>query len=224
MIAGVPYDAEIEYLESTGEQWIDTGLPLTSADTIRASFARLPTTGRYDVIFGARHNVTERNISCGIYQFSAATASLFCDFANGDDYNQYRCIAATNATGDYRVELSAGLCRIEYPGGTAIRTVRNEGEFTTSENCRIFSGGGFPNKFWSGATNFRGRFYSFSIERGGVLVRDLIPVRAGNMGTTYDRVTRRLFGSQGTGAFVRGRDIATPVMGLHRYPQIGGEA
>ena len=34
MIRGLPYDAELEYLESTGTQWIDTGIKLRSTDTI----------------------------------------------------------------------------------------------------------------------------------------------------------------------------------------------
>ena len=50
------------------------------------------------------------------------------------------------------------------------------------------------------------------------LVRDFIPVRVGNTGYIYDRVTRKLFGNQGTGSFLLGPDVARPVMGLHLYP------
>lgn len=34
MIRGIPYDAEIEYLQSTGTQWIDTGVVPTAGTII----------------------------------------------------------------------------------------------------------------------------------------------------------------------------------------------
>jgi hypothetical protein len=39
------------------------------------------------------------------------------------------------------------------------------------------------------------------------LVLDLIPVRKGNVGYMYDRVSGQLFGNQGTGEFVLGPDL-----------------
>ena len=38
-------------------------------------------------------------------------------------------------------------------------------------------------------------------------VLDLIPVRKGNIGYMYDRVSGQLFGNQGTGAFIIGNDV-----------------
>jgi hypothetical protein len=43
--------------------------------------------------------------------------------------------------------------------------------------------------------------------RGDELLRDFIPVRKGNIGYMYDRVSGQLFGNQGTGEFVLGPDL-----------------
>ena len=48
--------------------------------------------------------------------------------------------------------------------------------------------------------------YSIKIWDNNILVRDLIPVRKGNIGYMYDRVSGQLFGNQGTGDFVIGPD------------------
>ena len=51
------------------------------------------------------------------------------------------------------------------------------------------------------------RLYGFRMwNLSGTLI-DLIPVRSGNIGYVYDRVSRSLFGNQGTGNFVLGQDI-----------------
>lgn len=48
--------------------------------------------------------------------------------------------------------------------------------------------------------------YSFSIKKAGSLVLDFIPVRVGNVGYMYDKVSGKLFGNAGTGAFILGAD------------------
>ena len=42
-----------------------------------------------------------------------------------------------------------------------------------------------------------------------ILVRDLIPVRVGNVGYMYDKVSGQLFGNSGTGNFILGPDVKT---------------
>ena len=39
----LPYDAEVEYLESTGTQWIDTGIKLVSMNAVWESMVAFPT-------------------------------------------------------------------------------------------------------------------------------------------------------------------------------------
>ena len=53
--------------------------------------------------------------------------------------------------------------------------------------------------------------YSFKIWKNGVFVRDYIPVRKGTVGYLYDRVSGKLFGNAGTGAFTYGNDLKYPI-------------
>lgn len=51
------------------------------------------------------------------------------------------------------------------------------------------------------------RIYGYRFIAGGHTLTDLIPVRVGDVGYMYDRVSGQLFGNQGTGEFVLGPDI-----------------
>jgi hypothetical protein len=44
-------------------------------------------------------------------------------------------------------------------------------------------------------------------DANSVLIRDIIPVRVGNVGYMYDNVSGQLFGNAGTGNFILGNDI-----------------
>jgi hypothetical protein len=50
------------------------------------------------------------------------------------------------------------------------------------------------------------KLYSCKITDNGTVVRDFIPVRVGQTGYMYDKVSGQLFGNSGTGSFILGRD------------------
>lgn len=52
-----------------------------------------------------------------------------------------------------------------------------------------------------------GTYYAFTVSRDGVVTHDLIPVRRGNTGYMYDRITNRRFGNAGAGDFAYGLDV-----------------
>jgi hypothetical protein len=52
------------------------------------------------------------------------------------------------------------------------------------------------------------KLYFCKINVDSNLVRDLIPVRIGNVGYMYDKVSGKLFENQGTGNFILGPDKA----------------
>ena len=54
--------------------------------------------------------------------------------------------------------------------------------------------------------NTGGQIYYAKIIVDGVLVRDFIPVRVGQIGYLYDKVSGELFGNQGSGNFTLGPD------------------
>lgn len=55
--------------------------------------------------------------------------------------------------------------------------------------------------------SFKGAIYFVKLYHDGILVRDFIPVRVGNVGYMYDEVSGQLFGNAGTGEFILGPDV-----------------
>ena len=51
------------------------------------------------------------------------------------------------------------------------------------------------------------RLHDFVAMRNDITLRRYIPVRVGQVGYLYDKVSGQLFGNQGTGAFVVGPDV-----------------
>ena len=51
------------------------------------------------------------------------------------------------------------------------------------------------------------KVYYFQIYEGNDLVLDLIPVRIGQIGYMYDKVSGQLFKNSGTGDFILGPDV-----------------
>ena len=180
LVIAPPYDAEIEYLESTGTQYIDTGIRGAGSGYFATGFCPLTVsnTSTYWRYFGASNGVnpTDRTIAVYIHSLQAVT------------YEDGTSITTLGALGNvYEIPKHAYSC----PEGTEIGDT----------NFQIFG--------YNGATNIGcARFYYFKLwNSSGVLVRDFIPVRVGTTGYLYDRVSGTLFGNAGTGDFVRGNDI-----------------
>lgn len=195
MIPGVPYDAEIEYLESTGAQWIDTGYAPDTSTKIVIDF-KLTGVFNNKFLFGSE-------VSWGNNAFALvfrATNSHSVEFGGdhrivNSSVSGVRITATASSSG-----ASIGTSSISYTGAI------------TGNSYPIYLYGN--NREGSLNTTIAAILYSVRLWNGSTLVRDFIPVRVGQTGYMYDRVTRRLFGNAGTGSFVLGPDVAKPVMGL----------
>ena len=189
----------VEYLESSGTQYIDTGIALRSGDTISCCIEKL-STSRPGAIFGARIGAASRNISGGI----ALNNDLLCDY-NDSDYSTYRAITSANApAGVYEMIASPTIRSIVGPVSKT-NSVQNAEVFEPPGTCLLFAGYGV---FWN-ANKFNGRIISFFISRNGVKIIDFIPVRVGSVGYMFDRVSGEYlpFGNKGTGSFILGPDV-----------------
>ena len=196
----VPYDAEVEYLESTGTQYIDTGIYATLSTVFSLVFSPTnPATSNW--VFGARSTTSDRfglffdpssiSIQVGSVvarpsaSITAAKHALSLDrhtlILDGTSY----AVGAGNAfTGAYPVFVC---------------TLNNDG--AAYGQCPM-------------------RLYACAIHDGSTLVRDFISVRVGSganaVGYLYDRANptggplgNGLYPNSGTGAFVVGPDYGT---------------
>ena len=204
MIRGVPYDAEVEYLESTGTQWIDTGISAQSG-----------LSAEYDI----RLNQSGLN---GIGGYYSAAKSLYLGLvrASGNIGYAYGYQAVQESS---FAPIVGRFYKVAVSMLDVAQSITIDGQTIISTSFYYYFNDG-------------GKIYLFAINNNAgadvmsnislktvkiylqnTLVRDLIPVRVGTVGYMYDRVTKRLFGNQGTGAFTIGPDVAKPVMGLRRF-------
>lgn len=185
-----PYDTEIEYLQSSGTQYIDTGLIPYSTTNIAIDFETLIVTGNTaGFFFGCRASSNSKTFD--FLQYYSGTLKFRWDY--GSTLRDGPAVTS----GLHKATTSGNKMTIDgttLTSGTFQSTtlpiylfaLNNNGSATCHPSCRI---------------------YSFKVIRGGIAVRDFIPVRVGQVGYMYDKVTRQLFGNAGTGNFILGNDI-----------------
>ena len=196
----LPYDAKVEYLESTGTQYIDTGFKANTTTT-RLNIELMLTQSTVNMgLFGSRNDTgTSNRSSCNAF-FLSANQAFRMDWANGGG-PVFNCSQNTA----YSISITRGSVTINgstttYSGGGSEDQVNNFLIFTFAEGAGVVYQNGMI-----------GRVFGAKIYSNNLLVRDFIPVRKGTVGYLYDRVTRKLFGNAGTGAFSYGNDLKYPI-------------
>lgn len=192
------YDAEVEYLESTGAQWIDTGIVMTQDHSATLEFMVLNSSAAYLTIFGAR------------YKSTGNRAFDFWRSNNGSEVYQsfdgIRGAYAPNISDFKQKRLTAELGSVFTLNGLQVKTFTGYSSFTTPTTAKLFG------MNWTGGAGVQDsgpmRCYSLTIRKSGKTIMDLIPVRKGGIGYMYDKVTGVLFENKGTGSFIIGEKPA----------------
>ena len=202
--APLPYDAEVEWLENTGNQWIKTDFIPDQDSQVEFSFMNLNhDTSIYNLwvsgtfssknnrnFFGVRITKSDSEIEC----FTTPVRLHYYGQNIGIKLNaQFR--DKTWTIGDVASDVASDFtCRASLP-----LFGMNYG--TTSYDYQV-------------SAPFIGRIYSFKAWQNGTLVRDFIPVRFANEdgaseGAMFDKASGELYLNAGTGAFVIGPDKTT---------------
>ena len=199
----LPYDAEVEYLELTGTQWVDSGIiPDSTTDAeIECAYD-----WSYDVIL---------TFLCGGAGYHN---NEFCIVLNGNSEGHAGAIIYEKSrTTDVRkrggaAELSGVFCNYRIVGSTAYFGTTTIGTFSDtniSTTNSVYIGATHRNGIVGGEP-FDGKIRYCKLWKSGALVRDYQPVRVGSgssaVGYLFDRVSGTLFGNAGTGAFTIGPD------------------
>ena len=180
LVTRLPYDSEVEYLESTGTQYIDTGITPDINGISKISF--MPTVSSSPVVWGCQ-NFTETSGYGRYFTISGVSSTAYRPVGNV-----------------YDIELN-GETDSYYVNGVLQSSSSSFFKVSASGNCWLF--GRSDNGNLESV-----RIYSTSFAVGGIIVRDFIPVRVGTTGYMYDRVSGKLFDNQGSGNFIVGPDVA----------------
>lgn len=181
-----PYTSEIEFIESSGLSWIDTGVIPETSTKIQCKFRNIVATG--DVVLG---------------------------YFSGDDTKDWRIFNILGAfwfdwlprriTGwspnvgvDLEIELGNFYVKDLTSGDNVL-----SGEHQTENGVASIK---LNYDEYHGRVS-RNRWYWLRIYAGDDIIRDFLPVRVGDIGCLYDRVEGVIFENQGSDPFVVGPDV-----------------
>lgn len=180
---------KVNYIESTGTQYIDTGVKLNQDSKLEMEIALAE--GMTN-IFGSRTSATQNNFTIG---FASSTAVMM-DFQN---YSNNRLSVDIPVSLDSPIYYS--ISKDELKIGDTVKAVQNYSSFETPQTAYIFDISGNP---WI-KTKAKGRLYYCKIYNGDTLVRDFVPVIDGsNIACLYDKVEKKCYYNVGTGTFSYG--------------------
>ena len=178
----------VEYLESTGTQYIDTNYVPNSTTRIKTIFEFSKVHTSHSWIFGARKGYLDD-------EFSMAWHTGANEFYDAFDTNlQYMSSCKANAL--YNIDKNRNVTTID-----GITKTNTNSTFECSRSMFLFSLGTNTGPYG----NVSGKMRSTKIYDNDVLVRDYVPVLdENNVACFYDKVTKTYFYNQGTGSFNAG--------------------
>ena len=183
-VRSLPYDAEVEYLESTGTQYIKTGTTRLASDVVRIGFSAT----QFAFVWAFGVAAWEGAGDFGIrFSGSGTTGSCFNGWtvqnASLNAVNVMNSVTFTSASvivnGTAYAKVASDIGHEIYLFATNLKNART-----------------MPSKI---------RLYSYSVERDGKLVFNILPVRFTNElgvseGAMYDKATGTLFRNANTAA------------------------
>lgn len=190
MVNSKPYDAEIEYLESSGTQYINIPnvIPTNYDNTFetKITFLGYTTTDQWIAWFNAYTN--EQSNAYRIIRNTRSNNSVFVYNGTKAGGGGTNVTVSIGTTYDIKIYPTYTLFNNNRTNLTLTRGNQNTG------SLRIFY------------NNVKLRYYNFKYTKGDSVILDLIPVRVGTVGYMYDKVSNQLFGNSGSGSFVLGND------------------
>jgi hypothetical protein len=203
--APLPYDAEVEYLESTGTQYVDTGVlvdPTVHSFSLDCSFEGEFQNANSTVFLDARDTNANNPIKIVTLNFGTSATqnkTVICWFEN--QVGQRNNFAANFGLERGILSYSNGVVT---RNGVSISVPTSSGlrERTLLLCARRYA----DNSTITALGAYHVRVYGLTISSLSTLVRDYIPVRVGSGGYLYDRASGTLYGNAGTGNFAIGPD------------------
>lgn len=182
---------EVDYIESSGTQYIDTGMKLNQDSGVELKVSNI--TYGSTRLFGSRSSATSNN-----YSILTTASGMVLDFQN---YNNNRLSASDLSDPIY---LSMNNQKLE--ANSSSKNIGTYTNFTTPGNAYIFNGAG---SFPAGYTNAKMRLYYCRLYDNGTLVRNFIPCyrKSDNVVGLYDIVNNQFYTNAGTGTFTYGNEI-----------------
>lgn len=193
----LPNDAEVEWLGAFNGPYIDTAV-LSATDVsmeVEAAFEwdQLSTESSYGSYFGCNAAGSAGAVFVG---FTADKTSLRAYFGSSSGTQQIQ-IPINSSFNTFFCSKDVSRINEQSSIMSGTPSINSPLSIFLFKNNVSWAGGGARPKC---------RIKYAKFHKGSTLVRDYIPVRRGAVGYMYDRVSGKLFGNDGTGAFIIGPD------------------
>lgn len=185
----LPYTAEVQYLQSSGTQYFDTGYAFTDGYTFELDFDGIESTKS---VIGARDNNVRTSVLyySGTYGFAVNIAGFT---AQTTPFKLSPVVPTSRMT--FKMTVKSGKGSIWIDGTAKYTNKAFSGPYVSGVTMALFA-----TKYGDG--DFReitaSKVYSLKMWQGGALVRDYQPVRVGTTGELFDRVTGAFAARVGT--------------------------
>lgn len=203
----LPYDAGVEYLESTGTQWINSGIIGAPDVIVEATFAWGDGAFKADNTLIGSNTGSSRFIPITTNNQSGVEIGTGSSWTFAADSIKY----AKNTVYTAWSEFVSGAIKFILDGTQVISTTKA----ISNTNLVMYI---FASHESSAGRRAHAKLYSMKIYQNGAIVSDFIPVRVGSVGCLYDQRgvggmnpdgsarNDGLYYNRGTGAFVVGPD------------------
>lgn len=186
---------QVEYLKSTGKQYIDTGIN-TNTTTSRYETKINPSLVSGTIgIFGTRNGSSANQSSMNVFIIDG---TFRLDWLNGAMGSSVRISSNT----EYTISITRGLATINNVNYVI-------GENTSIDGSYTFYVGSFNNVGSVYSNGFSGKIYYSKLYNNNILVFDGVPCyrKSDNEIGMYDLVSNTFFTNAGTGTFTAGAEI-----------------
>lgn len=194
-----PYDSQVEWLSSTGGQYIQLPLSVAAGTFFQVEFDCIPiyTAVSYNNRYGIFGGNPWRQCECSFYSGSASSIVYGSYLGNK---NASGGVSVVPDVKNHVVFSTTGIHVYDDDGDVINRSLSRP--LTAAITAfRIFGAYRYANY------RYPIKYCNFKITVGDTLVYDLIPVRKDGVGYMWDTISQTLYGNAGTGSFGIGDDV-----------------
>lgn len=184
---------QFEYIQSNGNQWIDTGFNPNQNTRVVMDVDLLEYT-RWCMLFGARDGTSNKEYSVAI------SPEMY--FQSRFNTNVAKLLLSV-VTGRYLIDKNKELCLLN---NSKLKSTYST--FQTSYSLYLFA----QNNAGVNTGRIKAKLYYCKVYDNGTLVRDFIPCQTtnGEIGL-WDNVNSMFYGNVGTRKFIAGPEVPTKV-------------
>lgn len=192
---------EVDYIEGTGTQYIDTGVQMTTSDDVNM-IIQLTSDTTVQNFYGSRNTTSLNDGSWNLfYNVGGSSGSMRFRLDWNSNPPRYSSLISLDTDVNIRLYSSSGYGEIVVDGTsyTGVATKTNAEYNTVLFGCN--SGGTIVcNPL---------RIKKYSVKRNGSLIQDLVPAirNSDNEPGMYDLVSKTFFTNSGSGTFTTGDPV-----------------